>query len=343
MRHYVITGVLVVVLAIATYAGLMAIKLMPVEASAQSIPIDQLWNVEIAIICFLFALIMVPLIYSLIVFRRKKGDTSDGPHIEGNNTLEIIWTVIPLITVLVLAYMGTYTLGEVMAVDPNALEINVTARQWSWEFDYPAGFTSTELHLPVNRQVVLNMQSTDVIHSFFVPQFRMKQDILPGRITTYRVTPDLIGTYQVECAQLCGLKHSYMTAPVIVSSQADYDSWIQTQLAAAAVAAQTPIGRGQQLVAKYGCTGCHSVDGSSTGIAPTWKGLYLSQVKMSGGTNVAPGTVVTANEAYLIESIVNPSAKIVDGFQDNVMPKTFGTVLSQSQISDIVAYIESLK
>jgi len=98
--------------------------------------------------------------------------------------------------------------------------------------------------LPVNRQVVLNMQSTDVIHSFFVPQFRMKQDILPGRITTYRVTPNLIGTYQVECAQLCGLKHSYMTAPVIVSSQADYDSWIQTQLAAAAVAAQTPLGRG---------------------------------------------------------------------------------------------------
>ena len=233
MRHYVITGVLVIVLAIATYAGLMAVKLMPVEASAQSIPIDQLWNVEIAIICFLFALIMVPLVYSLIMFRRKKGDTSDGPHIEGNNTLEIIWTVIPLITVLVLAYMGTYTLGDVLAVDPNALEINVTARQWSWEFDYPEGFTSTELHLPVNRQVVLNMQSTDVIHSFFVPQFRMKQDILPGRITTYRVTPDLIGAYQVECAQLCGLKHSYMTAPVIVSSQADYDSWIQTQLAAA--------------------------------------------------------------------------------------------------------------
>ncbi len=149
MRHYVITGVMVVVLAIATYAGLMAIKLMPVEASAQSIPIDQLWNIEIAIICFLFALIMVPLVYSLIVFRRKKGDTSDGPHIEGNNTLEITWTVIPLIMVLILAYMGTYTLGDVLAVDPNALEINVTARQWSWEFDYPEGFTSAELHLPV--------------------------------------------------------------------------------------------------------------------------------------------------------------------------------------------------
>ncbi|HUI90228.1 MAG TPA: cytochrome c oxidase subunit II [Anaerolineales bacterium] len=343
MRHYLIAGVLVIVLAVATYAGLMAIHLMPVEASAQSIPIDHLWNIEIAIISFLFALIIVPLVYSLFVFRRKKGDTSDGEHIEGNTTLEVTWTVIPLITVLVLAYMGTYTLGEVLAVDPSALVINVTARQWSWEFDYTEGFSSKELHLPVNRQVVLDMQSTDVIHSFFVPQFRMKQDVLPGRITTYRVTPILIGTYEVECAQLCGTSHSYMTAPVIVSSEADYDAWIQKQVAAAAAAAQTPLGRGQQLVAENGCTSCHSIDGSSTGIAPTWKGLYMSQVKLSGGTNVAPGTVVTANEAYLTESIVNPSAKIVDGFQDNVMPKTFGTALTQSQISDIVTYIESLK
>jgi cytochrome c oxidase subunit II len=343
MRHYVIAGVLVIVLAVATYAGLMAIHLMPVEASAQSIPIDNLWNIEIAIISFLFALIMVPLIYSLVVFRRKKGDTSDGEHIEGNNTLEITWTVIPLIVVLILAYIGTYTLGDVLAVDPGALEINVTARQWAWSFTYPQGFTSKELHLPVNRQVVLDMQSVDVIHSFWVPQFRIKQDVLPGRITTERITPILIGNYTAMCAQLCGTSHSYMTAPVIVSSQADYDKWIQTQIAAAAVAAQTPIGRGQQLVAQNGCTSCHSIDGSSTGIAPTWKGLYQSQVKLSGGTNVAPGTVVTADEAYLTESIVNPSAKIVNGFQDNVMPKTFGTALSQSQISDIVAYIESLK
>jgi cytochrome c oxidase subunit 2 len=343
MRHYLIAGVLVIVLSVAVYAGLMAVHLMPVEASLQAIPIDHLWNIEIAIISFLFALIIVPLIYSLIVFRRKKGDTSDAEHIEGNNTLEITWTVIPLIVVLVLAYIGTYTLGDVLSVDPSALEINVTASQWHWSFDYPEGFTSDELHLPVNRQVVLNMHSTDVIHDFWVPQFRVKQDILPGRITNYRITPILIGNYTVMCAQLCGAGHTRMTASVIVSSQADYDAWVQTQAAAASAAAQTPEGRGKQLVAQYGCTSCHSVDGSSTGIAPTWKGLYQSQVKLSGGTNVAPGAVVIADEAYLVESIVNPSAKIVDGFQDNVMPKTFGTTLSQSQINDIVAYIESLK
>jgi cytochrome c oxidase subunit 2 len=337
MRHYIIAGVLIVVLAVVTYAGLMAVHLMPIQASAQAIPIDNLWNLELAIIAFLFALIMVPLVYSLFVFHRRKGETGDGEHIEGNNKLEIIWTVIPLFIVLAVAYLGTYTLGEVLAVDPNALEVNVTARQWSWSFEYPQGFTSKELHLPVNQQVVLNMTSVDVLHAFWVPEFRIKQDILPGRITTYRVTPIRIGTYTVMCSQLCGTSHAYMTASVIVSSQVDYDAWLKTQEAAAAAAAQTPIGRGQLLVAQNGCTGCHTVDGSSNGVAPTWKGLYQSQVKLNDGTTV------TADQAYLLESIVNPSAKIVAGFQDNVMPKTFGTSLTQAQISDIIAYIESLK
>jgi len=337
MRHYVIAGVLVIVLAVATYAGLMAVHLMPAQASAQAVTIDNLWNLELAVISFLFALIMVPLLYSLFVFRRRKDEKGEGEHIEGNTTLEITWTVVPLILVLVFAYLGTYTLGEVLAVDPNAMEVDVIARQWAWQFDYPQGFSSKELHLLVNHQVVLNMKSLDVLHDFYVPQFRIKQDILPGEITTYRITPTMIGDFTAECAQLCGTGHTYMTATVIVQSQSDYDAWIKAQEAAAAAAAQTPLGRGQQLVAQNGCTGCHSVDGSSTGIAPTWKGLYQSQVKLNNGT------AVTADAAYLTESIVSPSAKIVAGFQDNVMPKTFGTALTQSQISDIVTYIESLK
>ena len=193
MRHFVIVGVLVILVFLATYFGLTALKLMPVEASAQSIAVDWMWNLDFVVMCFLFALIVVPLIYSLIVFRRRKGDTSDGKHIEGNTKLEVTWTVIPLITVLIFAYLGAYSLGETMAVDPNALQVGVTARQWSWQFDYPEGFTSNELHLPVNRQVVLNMTSLDVIHAFWVPQFRIRQDILPGRVTTYRITPILIG------------------------------------------------------------------------------------------------------------------------------------------------------
>src|SRR5512143_1158635 len=140
MRHYVIAGILVILGSFATYFGLMALKLMPVEASAQSLIVDQMWDWDLMAISFLFAIIVVPLAYSLIVFRRRKGDTTDGVHEEGNSTLEITWTIIPLILVTVYAYLGAYTLGETRTPDPNALVINVTAHQWDWSFDYPEGF-----------------------------------------------------------------------------------------------------------------------------------------------------------------------------------------------------------
>jgi cytochrome c oxidase subunit 2 len=229
----VIVGFLVIVAAVLTYVGLNAVGLMPIEASAQSIPIDWLWNLEVKLIAFLFALIVVPIIYSLIVFRKKKGDNTDAEHIEGNTRLEIAWTIAPLFIVVILAYLGAYSLAEVRAVDPSAMVIKVTGQQWSWTFEYPDyGFTSTELHLPLNKQVVLQMQSVDVIHSFWVPEFRVKQDLLPGRVTEYRITPILVGNYKVRCAELCGTSHAYMQAPVIVVSQADFETWAKQQQAA---------------------------------------------------------------------------------------------------------------
>jgi cytochrome c oxidase subunit II len=337
MRHFVIVGLLIVILTPILYFGMTAAQLMPIQASAQSLIVDQMWDWDMMVVAFLLALIMVPLLYSLIVFRRRKGDTSDGTHMEGNTTLEITWTIVPLIIVIIFAYLGAYTLGEVQAADPNALEINVIARQWSWSFEYPDGFTSEVLHLPVNRQVLLNMQSLDVIHSFWVPEFRIKQDVLPGRTTYYRVTPILLGSYKVRCAELCGTSHSYMQAAVVVTSEADYLTWVKQQAAAAqaALAAGGPAA-GRVLVAKYGCAGCHSIDGSR-GVGPTWQGLFQSKVKLTDGTTA------TADESYLTESIVNPSAKVVATFPDGVMPGTFGTVLTQDQIKDIVQYIESLK
>ncbi len=137
MRHLVVAGVLVIVTSILTYVGLSSAGLMPVEASLQSLSIDRLWNWEIIVICFLFSLIVVPIVYSLIVFRRKKGDTTDAEHMEGNTTLEITWTIIPLITVVVFAYLGAYSLGETRRADPNAMVIKVTGQQWSWKFEYP--------------------------------------------------------------------------------------------------------------------------------------------------------------------------------------------------------------
>ena len=336
MRHFVIVGILVLVTAILTYVGLdvagVATQMNPIEASAQSIPIDWLWNWEIMAICFLFALIIVPMAYSMLVFRRKQGDTTDAEHIEGNTTLEITWTVIPLFAVLALAYMGAYSLGETRRIDPNAMIIKVKGQQFVWTFEYPdTGIISTELHLPVDQQVLLKMESADVIHSFWVPEFRVKQDVVPGRVTEYRITPILVGSYKVRCAELCGASHAYMESPVIVDTRADYNSWIAEQVAIVA-ASQTPEGLGKLLTVKNGCIGCHSVDGTKM-TGPTWFGLFGTKV------DLADGSTVTADDAYVTESILDPKAKLVTGFAP-VMPPF---KLTDIEIANIIAYLKTLK
>ncbi len=178
------------------------------------------------------------------------------------------------------------------------------------------------------------MSSLDVIHSFWVPEFRIKQDVVPGRTTQLRITPIRLGNYKVRCAELCGLRHAYMTDPVIVSSQADYDAWVKQQAAAeAALLAKGGPEAGKAMVAQNGCGGCHSIDGTRM-TGPTWRGLFMSQVKLEDGTTV------TADEAYLTELIHDPNAKIVAGFPANVMPKFD---LTDQQIKAIVSYIETLK
>jgi cytochrome c oxidase subunit II len=334
MKHFIIIGILVIASTFAIHAGLSAIGLLPVQASAQAVSIDQLFGLYTWAIAFVFSLIIVIMLYSLFVFRRKRNETGDGKHIEGNSTLEIAWTVVPLIAVLYLAYLGAKSLGETRRIDPSAMPVKVIAGQWSWQFQSPDyGFGSSDLYLPVGKQVDLQMTSNDVTHSFFVPEFRLKQDILPGRTEDLRITPTLIGHYKVSCAQLCGANHAYMVANVVVVSQKDFDAWVARQLASAS---QDPALRGLQLVQQFGCVVCHSVDGSKK-VGPTWQHLYESSVSL------ADGTKVTAEEKYLSNSIVDPNLQIVAGYQPNVMPGTFGQTLDQSQIQAIIAYIESLK
>src|SRR6266545_878691 len=142
MRHFVVVGILVIVMSVLGYVGLQFAHLMPVQASAQSVPIDSLWNLELMMISFLFALIVVPMAYSLIVFRRRKGDTTDAKHIEGNTNLEVTWTILPLFLVMVFAYLGAGNLAEIRTADPEAMVVKVTGQQWSWSFEY-AGFGVT--------------------------------------------------------------------------------------------------------------------------------------------------------------------------------------------------------
>ena len=333
MRHFVIVGVLVILVAGLTYIGLDSMGLMPLAASAQAIPIDWMWNWQVVAISFLFSLIIVPMIYSLIVFRRRKGDTTDAEHIEGNTNLEIAWTVLPLFLVLTFAYMGAFSLGEMRRADPNAMIIKVSGQQWTWTFEYPeTGVVSSELHLPLNRQVLLMMESKDVIHSFWVPEFRVKQDVVPGRITEYRITPSLVGTYMVRCAEICGTSHAYMESKVIVDDVAVYDAWMAEQAELAAI--KTPEGMGKQLVTANGCLGCHSITSVSLATAPTWFGLYGAEVPL------ADGTTVISDDAYIAESILDPKAKEVAGYSPTIMP---AFTLTDEEIANIIAYMKTLK
>ncbi len=343
MRHFVIVGILVLLAAVGTYVGLDASGLMPVAASAQAGSaaivgsIDWMWNLQVIAMSFLFALIVVPLLYSLIVFRRKKGDTSDAEHVEGNTNLEIAWTIVPLFIVVVFAYLGAFSLREVRRVDPEAMVVKVHARQFSWSFEYPeyGGFITDKLYLPEGKQVLLQMDSTDVIHSFWVPEFRVKQDVVPGRVTELRITPTLPGEYKVRCAELCGSAHYKMEQAVVVTGDAEFVAWVAEQQAAYA-AAQTPEGKGQLLAQANGCLACHSVTSTATPTAPTWFGLFGSTVTLEDGSTVV------ADEAFIHESIVDPMAKIVKGYQPT-MPATYGTLLSEEDIANIIAYIMTLK
>jgi len=335
MKHFVVAGLLVIVLTVLLILGAGQVRLLPVAASAQAEPIDQLFRLMFFAIAFLFSLIVVFILYSIVVFRRRKGDESDARHVEGNTTLEVTWTAIPLVIVLGLSFLGARSLAEVERPDPKALEVNVIGLQWTWRFEYPRyGIVSNELVLPANKQAILYLSSTDVIHSFWVPEFRVKQDLLPGGeeyVRTLRITPTEIGSYKVRCAELCGIRHAYMESPVLVVSQADFDVWVAQQTGEST----DPVERGRKWSNQYGCLSCHSLDGSQL-VGPTWLGLFGSEVKL------ADGRTVIADEAYIIESIRNPGAAIVEGYP-NIMPASLGQELSDERIQDIIAFIKTLR
>lgn len=336
MKHIITVVVLIVVVAVIVGGFFAGIDLTPVAASAEATPIDWLFNLHMQVIAFLFAMIMVFVIYSVFAFRRKPGDTGDGDYFHSNTTLEIIWTVVPLVIVLYFAYLGSVTLADVVAPDPNEMVVEVTAQQWSWRFDYPdTGITTTELNLPLGRTIHLKMTSTDVLHDFWVPEFRVKQDTVPGMTKELRITPTELGTYKVRCAELCGTNHAYMLANVNVMTTDEFETWMAGEQETLAAAESGPASeQGAKISEVNGCTACHTIDGSQ-GVGPTWLNLYEEEVTLDDGSSV------TADKEYLRESIVDPGAKIVEGF-GNIMPPKFGETLSDDEIDALIAYMESL-
>lgn len=231
IRHFIIAGALIAVGTVVMYWLLDAVLRLPQPASAQAVIIDNVVNLHLILIAFLFSLVVVFMLYSLVVFRRRDGDDGDGEHFEGNTVLEVTWTVVPLVVVVIFGYIGIVSLNDVTRASPDEVVVDVTGFQWAWTFEYPEGIVSQELVLPVDRPARMNMTASDVIHSFWIPEMRVKQDLVPGKETTLVFTPTEVGEYTLRCAELCGLSHWSMLSPVRVLEQDDYDAWLADETA----------------------------------------------------------------------------------------------------------------
>lgn len=334
--HFSIVFVLFVSLTALIYFGMQWIGLLPEPAAVQATTIDQLFNAHFFMIALLFSLVFSFIIYSIIVFRQKPGDKSPGAFFKGNTTLEIVWTAIPLATVLLFAFVGSRNLAEARRVDPDALNVKVISSQWTWLFEYPdLGIRSRELYLPVDRQVLLRLTSRDVIHSFWVPEFRIKQDALPGDnlVKEMRITPNRIGSYTVMCAEMCGGAHADMVAPVHVVNQADFEKW-SSGLVMKEV--EEPAKRGELYMTSMECQVCHSSDGTRL-TGPSFKGLFGSEVELTSGETVK------ADEAYLRQAIIAPNQQVVAGYAPNLHPGDYGKILTNEQVDDMIEFLKTLQ
>ncbi len=303
---------------------------LPPQGSAYASQVDSLYMFLIWLSLFFFLLIAGLAIYSAIRWRHKPGDVT--PHISHNTTLEITWTIIPLFLVIMIFFWGFKGYLAASVPPGDATEIQITAQKWNWTFEYPDGNRAiNELHIPLGKPVKFIMSSQDVIHDFFVPDMRVKHDILPNRYTEVWFTPTVPGKHHVECAEYCGKGHSDMAATIYVDTPKDYDKWLET----GGVDPNMPLPQmGALLYQTKGCATCHSIDGTR-GTGPSWKGVYGSMQPLSDGTSVL------ADENYIHESILVPGAKIVKGY-DNVMP-VFQGLLRDREVNALIAYIKTLK
>lgn len=297
--------------------------------------VDAVFIFILAIATFFFVLTQGFLIYFALKYRKRRGIEQPTPYITGNTVLEIVWVIIPsLLLVAIFAY-GLVVFLRMRTPIPGAMEVQVVASQFQWSFKYPDGRTSlNELRLPVGKPVKLIMTSKDVIHGFFVPAYRQKQDVLPGRYTYLWFLPRQVGSFDIYCSQYCGTGHSVMRGVIIVMQQQAYQAWEEQEEQKLKAGVLSPVEKGEHLFQESGCLGCHSIDGSAKA-GPTMKGIFGSKVPLTNGR------IVTADEEYLRESIVDPNAKVVNGYQP-IMP-TFKGTIKDEDIAAIIQYLKTLQ
>jgi cytochrome c oxidase subunit II len=316
-----------VVAALIGIAISLLIDWFPAQGDTAADQIDTVYDVLLICSVPVFVLVMTIAIYSVVRFRAKPGDMGDGPPIHGNTRLEVIWVTIPFIMVTALAAYGWIVLDDIEAKKQNEMVVRVTGQQFAWTFAYPEQrVNSTELVLPAGQPVDFRIRTRDVIHSFWVPQFRLKSDAVPGLTTKIRLTPDRVGRYEVVCAELCGLGHSTMRQLVRVVPPRQFDSWIDRRRQAAGGGGGgggQAAADGEAVFNENGCGSCHT----------------LSEAGTEGTVGPNLDDIAQANKAYIEQSIVNPNAEVVQGFSRGVMPGNFREQLSPQELDAVVEYL----
>jgi cytochrome c oxidase subunit 2 len=314
---------------LASFVGIaitLLIDWFPENASTSATKIDDLYDVLLICSVPVFILVMTIAIYSVVRFRAKPGDMGDGPPIHGNTRLEIIWVTIPFLMVTALAIYGWITLDDIEAKQKNEMVVHVTGQQFTWTFEYPSEKLETkELVLPVDRPIEFKINSKDVIHSFWVPQFRLKSDAVPGLTTKIRVTPDKEGNYEVVCAELCGLGHSTMRQFVRVVPASEFQTWVSDQKKAAGGGGgqQAAAPNAEEIFTSAGCSGCHT--------------LAAAGATAKVGPDLGKLGDVDAN--FIRTSIEDPNADVTKGYKPSIMPQDFKKKLSKEEIDALVKYL----
>jgi cytochrome c oxidase subunit 2 len=302
--------------------------LFPEAASTIAGRVDALYFFLVAVSAFFSLLIAGLIVYYAVKYRRRSRE-SVGTVMHGGMLLEITWSVIPLLISMVIFCWGASVFFAMASPPADTLNIYVVGKQWMWKFQHLDGQREiNELHVPVGRPVKLIMTSEDVIHDVFVPAFRIKADVVPGRYTTIWFEPTKAGRYRLFCAEYCGTRHSGMTGEVVVLGPSEYQAWLSGGAPEGSLASE-----GQKLFADLACNTCHRPDAQGRG--PMLEGLFGRTVALQNGDTIV------ADEAYLRESILNPSAKITAGFQP-IMP-TFQGLVTEEQLLELIEYIKSLK
>src|SRR5580692_11857203 len=306
---------------------MQSLPFQPEQASTIAKSVDYLYYFLTAITLFFTAVIFLVIFYFMIKYRRRSPDERPKA-IEGSFPLEVLWTAIPTMLVALIFVWGSVLYFRNSEPPRGSMEIFVTGKQWMWKVEHPEGQREiNELHVPLGRPVKLTMTSEDVIHDFFVPAFRVKKDVLPGRYTSLWFEATKVGTFHLFCAQYCGAFHAGMIGSIIVQEPDEYERWL-----AGGTPGESMEQAGAKVFQSSGCPTCHVANGS--GLGPSFLGVYGNPVKLTSGQTV------TADDAFIRECILTPAARRVAGFSP-IMP-SFQGQMTEEQLNNVIAYIRAL-